>query len=139
MDMNRLSIDEFFRGFVGTLVLTIVLGWIGILLSLVCGVLYMLGGTFNKAIRRFGIPLLILAVCSLKGFHWYYLFGLLGFLILSIGDGFPDHRPTTQDEGSALGRWVEKHISSNDAIGGPITKWLIPLIFQLLLAPYFIK
>ena len=115
--MNRLSIDEFFRGFVGTLVLTLVLGWIGLGLSVACGVLYMLGGTFKKSIRRYGIPLLILAVCSVKlGFHWYYLFGLLGILILSQGDGFPDHRNTSLDAGSSLGQWVEKHISSNDSI-----------------------
>ena len=138
--MNRLSIDEFFRGSVGTLVLTVILGWTGVSLSAVCGVLYMAGGTFNKSIRRFGIPLLILAVCSLKlGFHWYYLFGLLGIIILCQGDGFPDHRPTTEDEGSTLGKWVEKHISLNDSIGGPITKWIIPVFFQISLVPYFIN
>ena len=138
--MNRLSVQEIILGFLSTLILTIKLGWLGIALSAITAVLWVLGGTFKKSIRRYGVPITTLVFCTATlGFQWYYLLSLLGIVVLVQGDGFPDHRPTTEDEGSRLGRFVEKYINSNDAIGGPITKLIIVLLFQLSLIPYFIR
>ena len=132
-DFKKFSYDEFLRGFAATTVLSFIFGWKYLLLSLATGLLWMAGGTYNKVIRRYGVPLAILL----------FQFGLiqlvcnaLGCAILHIGDGFPDHREATKDEGSALGRWVEKHIDSRDYVGGEITKWLIPIIFQISIIPY---
>ena len=139
MDFKRFSYQEFFLGFVAPAVLIFKLHWIGLILSLLCGLLWMLGGTYHKAIRRFGVPVLILIFMSTVRFN-PLLQGIslaLSIGILHIGDGFPDYRPTTLDAGSALGRLVEKFFPKDD-IGGPLTKWLIAVIFQLSLIPYFL-
>jgi hypothetical protein len=89
-------------------------------------VLWMLGGTFNKAIRRFGVPV----VCALSvGAHgWYLAAPVIGVIWLYQGDGFPDHRPTTADAGSWLGRFVEKFVPQ-DEVGGPLTKYIACLVY----------
>ena len=139
MDFKRFSYQEFFLGFVAPAVLIFKLHWIGLILSLLCGLLWMLGGTYHKAIRRFGVPVLILIFVSTKLFNPIAaaISLALGIGILHMGDGFPDYRPTTASSGSWLGRQVEK-IFPQDDMGGPLTKWLIALIFQLSLIPYFL-
>ena len=129
--MNKLSPQEIILGFLSTIILTIKLGWLGIVLSLITAALWVAGGTFNKAIRRFGVPI---AVSLFTGIWWC----VLGFVVLTIGDGFPDRRPTTTDEGSALGRFVEKYISADDTIGGLITKLIPVLLLQLFWIPIWL-
>ena len=129
--MNRLSMQEIVLGFLSTIILTIKLGWLGIALSAITAVLWVLGGSFKKSIRRIGVPL---AVSLFTGVWW----SMLGFLPLTLGDGFPDRRPTTADEGSSLGRLVEKYISSEDSIGGLITKLIPVLLLQLFWTPVWL-
>lgn len=144
MGNKELSPQEFFIGLAATIFSVIFIKWWGILAAVLCGVLWVLGGTYWKPIRRFGVPSLMwVAVETYRGWPpidlWPVLAFGLGVAILHIGDGFPDHRPTTEDEGSDLGRWVEEHITADDRIGGPLTKWLIALIFQLSLIPYLVR
>ena len=102
----------------------------------ISAVLWMLGGTFKKAIRRFGVPLVPLIFAGLS---WPALAApVIGVALLHIGDGFPDRRPTTKDGGRWLGRQVEKYIDDRDYIGGPITKFLAVCIYALSLIPYFL-
>ena len=136
-DLKRFSYDELFRGIVSTLILIFIYKWFGIVVSIVTGILWMLGGTYHTSIRREGIPILLFMI-KISSFQWWHLISLiLGIYILHQGDGFPDHRPTTQDPGSRLGRFVERFYPE-DSVGGPITKWIIVVLFQLSLIPYFI-
>ncbi len=143
--MGKFSLQEFFIGMASTIVLFSILGIFGLVLSLFTGILWMLGGTYFKGIRRFGVPAVtFLFMAFFQGFKFHHeslvISGIvIGIIILHQGDGFPDHRLTTQDEGSWLGRLVYKYIDDRDSVGGPITKWIIPILFQVSLIPYFIK
>lgn len=144
MTDKKLSVQELFIGLTATITFIFVIKWWGILLAVLCGLIWMLGGTYWKPIRRWGVPAMTAgAVQAYRGFPgveiWPVVGMALGIAILHIGDGFPDHRPATEDEGSALGRWVEKHITADDRVGGPLTKWLIALIFQLSLIGYMVR
>lgn len=130
--MNRLSPQEIVLGFLSTILLTTKLSWLGLGLSLITATLWVLGGSYKKSIRRFGVPL---AVSLFTGVWWC----MLGFIPLTLGDGFPDRRPTTADEGSALGRFVERYISSDDSIGGLITKLIPVVLLQLCWIPVYLK
>lgn len=139
IDFKRMSLQEYLIGCVVPAFLIFKLGWMALILSILSGLLWVLGGTYHKAIRRFGVPVLILIFVSTKLFNPIAaaISLALGIGILHMGDGFPDYRPTTASSGSWLGRQVEK-IFPQDDMGGPLTKWLIALIFQLSLIPYFI-
>ena len=134
------SQQEFVIGAVVGLSTYPIIGWGALVLAPICSILWAFGGTYQKSIRRYLIPLEIcVVVCMVNGFHYWYLLALAaGIRILHLGDGFPDRRPTTFDEGSWLGQKVEVFFP-DDRIGGPLTKWLIPVIFQASLIPYFIK
>ena len=129
--MNRLSKQEFILGFFSTILLTFKLGWWGLLLACITSVLWPLGGTYWKPIRRCGVPLAVLLFTQ----NWWCL---LGFFPLLIGDGFPDHRTTTKDEGSWLGRQVEK-VWPDDKVSGILTKVLVVIILQAAWLPILLK
>ena len=137
--MDRLSKQEFFIGVLGTIPLIFKLGAYTPWLAVFCGVLWMLGGTYNKLIRRLGVPVSVFlySCLVLPPSYWYALCVPMGYGVLCIGDGFPDNRPTTRDEGSFLGRLVERFISDEDG-GGILTKILIPLILQLAWIPIYL-
>ena len=142
MPDKEFSKQEFFIGLVAVLPLVFIIGGLGFFSALACGLVWVLGGSYGKPIRRFGVPFIIWSHVEItRGWPaidlWPVVAFALGVAILHIGDGFPDRRPTTQDEGSALGRFVERFFP-NDEIGGPITKWLIALIFQVSLIPYWV-
>lgn len=94
--------------------------------------LWMLGGTFWKPLRRFGVPAApvigMLTMLRPEACTWYFVAAVLGTISLHIGDGFPDHRPTTSDKGSWLGRAVERILPAPE-IGGPATKILACAIY----------
>ena len=81
-------------------------------------------------------------MCMFTGLYyfnnWSFLILPIGFGILCIGDGYPDYRPTTLDEGSWLGRQVEK-LGLPDEFSGELTKWSIVLLFQLALIPVYVS
>lgn len=138
--MRKLSMQEFFIGVVSTLTLALKIGWWVVPLSVICGALWMLGGTYEKVIRRIGVPS---AVCifaaAILGWHLVFVFvPIIGFAVLTIGDGFPDHRTTTKDEGSALGRFIERFIPDVN-IGGLVTKLTIVVLIQLAWIPIFVS
>lgn len=130
--MKPYSKQEFFIGLVALLPSAILLKWWGVVVAVLCGVLWVLGGTYHKAIRRWGVPALrLLAVGILLGWsRQAFAAAAIGVAVLYQGDGFPDHRPTTLDPGSRLGRFVERFIPDPE-VGGPVTKWLVALAFQL--------
>ena len=148
--MDKFSWQEFFVGCASTFLLFFVVGIpLGALFAVTSGFLWMMGGTIWKGLRRFGVPIMICHNFSqISGFEWGYLLGAAaGIAILHIGDGFPDFRPTTADSGSWLGQKVRQIVirvtdSTNEDeimdIGGPLTKWIIPVIFQLSLIPYLV-
>ena len=128
--MKKLSRQEFFIGFLSTVLL------FNLPISIISGILWMLGGTYWKGIRRYGIPFVVAlfgAIVGLSELEYLYV-AISSCIILHIGDSFPDHRTTTADEGSWLGKQVEKIIPDMN-IGGPITKLLIVFIFQISLIP----
>lgn len=99
----------------------------------------MLGGTIRKIIRRYGVPLLVGVVsCFMLKSQLPILSIPIAILVLHIGDGFPDHRPTTRDEGSALGRFVEKFIPDME-VGGIVTKLLVVAILQFAWIPIWVS
>ena len=137
--MKKLAPIEFFRGFVAVLPICFKIGWIGLSVAGVAGLLWMAGGTYSKAIRRLGVPILAFLVSvSLIGFKWPFL-GILaiGYGVLSLGDGYPDRRTSTYDFGSWLGREVEK-FGFSDEVGGEITKWIPVILFQIALLSIYL-
>ena len=126
--MNRLSMQEIILGFFSTIILTIKLGWLGIALSAITAVLWVLGGSFKKSIRRIGVPL---AVSLFTGVWW----SMLGFAVLTIGDGYPDS--FSGDEGSWLGKQVKK-LGLSDKVGGLVTKVIPVILLQLFWIPVFL-
>jgi hypothetical protein len=136
IDFKRFSPQELFVGAFAAAGTIRFLGWkLGLAVMAGSAVLWVLGGTYKKAIRRFGVPALIGAFAYFTG-HWSPIATGLGVAVLHLGDGFPDRRATTKDEGSWLGRMVEKYVDDRDYIGGPATKLLIALIFQVPLLIY---
>ena|SRR3990167_5627618 len=137
--MNNISKQEFLIGILSVVPLTFKLGIYTLLLCAVTGLLWVLGGTFNKLFRRLGVPISVLIFSStqLLPTYWYSLIVPIGFGILSIGDGFPDNRPTTRDEGSFIGRFVEMFLSNEDG-GGIITKLIIAVLVQLAWIPIYL-
>ena len=135
--MKRLAWIEFLRGLIATVSTLFLLFWGFWWLPIACGVCWMLGGTFNKAIRRYLVPILVFLAMGVPNLYHYIALSV-GILILHIGDGYPDYRVSTWDEGSDLGQWVAHTFDLSNETGGELTKWLIVLIFQLSLVPYFL-
>jgi len=134
--IERFNKTEFLVGFFAVSLLWLKLGiLVGLCLSLLTGLLWWCGGTFEKVIRRLGVPALVLLVASLKlGFHWQYgLVVPLGFAILCLGDGFPDL--STGDAGSWLGHEIYRLNIFSDELGGLATKLVVVFLFQLSLLP----
>lgn len=111
-----------------TMPLCLKLGYVGLAISVASGFLWMFGGTYWKPIRRIGIPILIALTSYYLGAVSLVVALMVGG-ILHLGDGFPDHRPSTADPGSWLGRQVETIIPDPD-LGGEVTKW-IPVVLVL--------
>jgi len=133
--IERFNKTEFLVGFFAVSLLWLKLGiWIGLCLSLLTGILWWCGGSFEKIIRRLGVPLVSFLVTSLTlGFHWWYVAMLpVGFAVLSLGDGYPDF--STGDAGSWLGSKVYK-LGLTDYWGGLLVKLTVVLLFQLSLLP----
>jgi hypothetical protein len=115
--MNRISKQELIIGFLSTCIFGTI--WLPILTSMLWG----LGGTVKKSIRRFGVPIAVLLFT-------HNPLSLCGIFPLFLGDGFPDHRESTKDEGSWLGRQVEK-ILPDEYVGGLTTKLIPVLLLQI--------
>ncbi len=132
--MNKLSKIEWLRGFVATLLVCFKIGWYGLSVATICGIIWMLGGSIEKIIRRLGVPLFV--ICTSLLFNWWAIWTLfVGYGILCLGDGYPDHN--TGDSGSWLGRQVEK-LGWPSEISGELTKWIPVLLFQLALLPIYL-
>lgn len=80
-------------------------------------VLWAIGGSWKKSIRRYGIPVMV-AMCLSN--YW----ALMAIPVLHLGDGYPDN--FSGDEGSWLGQQVYQVIGPHE-VGGLITK-LIPVM-----------
>ena len=136
--MNKISKQEFVVGFAATITLAFKIGWYATPLSIACSVLWAIGGTYAKFIRREGVSILCGTVACLVLRNSFCLFAIpAAMLVLHQGDGFPDHRPTTLDEGSRIGKFIERFVS-NPEIGGPITKMMIAFLLQLAFIPIWI-
>lgn len=135
-DWNKFSYQEWFMGFGATILLTFKLGIIGISLAAVSGLLWMAGGTYLKAIRRYGVPLLVGSLsCFMLSSALPLVSVPLAIGILCIGDGYPSTQP--YDSGSWLGQQVYK-LGFNDEVGGFITKLVPVALLQLAWIPIFI-
>ena len=119
--MNKLkdiSKQELILGFLSTIIFG------NLILSILTSLLWGLGGTFKKSIRRLGVPIAV-TIVTLNPLS------ICGIFPLFLGDGFPDRRPTTSDEGSWLGRQVEK-IIPDEYWGGIITKCIPVVLLQFI-------
>lgn len=143
-DFEKFSKVEALRGFFAAIPSVIMLGWWGVVLSLLCGLLWMLGGTYAKTIRREGVSLSVfLYFWIFTGYHWIYpIAAILGIVILHQGDGFPDHRLETEDEGSPLGRFIERIFEPQTDWDtewcGQVTKSIIVVGFQITVLIYIV-
>lgn len=137
--LKRFNSQEFLIGSVVHAGLVFLLGFWIIPVELLSAVLWSIGGVFYKPVRRFFVPIVpYLFLSYLNGFQLLYVLAVVGGIaVLHIGDGFPDHRPTTKDPGSALGRFVEKFIPEPE-LGGKVTKWLLAAIYQVPLILYLL-
>jgi len=140
--LKRIAISEIILGFLSTILLTLKFGWCGVLLSCITSVLWALGGTYKKWIRRIGVPLsaYLMGVLVDHSSIATLMYFPIGWLILSIGDGYPD--TFSGDPGSWLGRQVKK-LGFSDSVGGLVTKIIPVILLQLawvpILFPLFIK
>lgn len=138
--MKNFSKQEFVLGMLSVCPIIFVIGIKAMWLMVIAGALWMCGGTFNKLIRRLGVPITVYAFSVNLLPPTPYMLAMIptGFCILCIGDGFPDNRPTTRDEGSVLGRFVERFLSDDEG-GGILTKLCIPILLQLAWLPIYIQ
>lgn len=82
-----------------------------ILACIICAVLGAVAGSRNtpKAIRRIGIPVVIILALMLKyGFSYYHFLPILTHIALRLGYGIPD----ATDKGSDIGRFWSRLISN---------------------------
>lgn len=135
---KNLSPQEFILGALSTAIFYFSYGWRVLGLMVLTSVLWAFGGTFWHGFRRIIIPVLTIGIATLIFKSWIPVIGLpFAIWLLYQGDGFPDHRETTKDEGSPLGRFVERFVP-NMEIGGPLTKLLIVLALQICWIPVFV-
>lgn len=135
---TKFAWQEFWIGFGATITLILKLGWIMIPLALICGYLWMLGGSYFKAIRRAGVPIIVLIAYGFQSWLGSAVILSGGYGILCLGDGFPDYRPSTWDEGSWLGKQVER-FTMDVELGGWITKLIPPVLLQLAWLPIWLS
>lgn len=102
--MNK---EELLTGGIVGLVAGLLIGSFAYLIIPICAVLWALGGGEDKAWRRIGVPVSIVAMSLfLHENLWSILSIPAGFGVLSIGYGIPTSDPL--DAGSVLGRFFYK-------------------------------
>lgn len=101
MTLNK---EELFVGAFYGLLFAPVLGWLAVPLGIWTSFAWALGGTYNKAWRRFGCSLVPAILISAQH-GWHHLFSFpMAWAALSIGYGIPSQYPP--DDGSVMGRIV---------------------------------
>lgn len=108
----RVIIEDLISGFVVGLVTFFVIGWWSLLIGVLCGVLWVLGGVGwlqTKLWRRLGVPIVVCLSSALKGHLIGALITLpLMFGALCIGYGEESVGPP-YDAGSWLGREFRRY------------------------------
>lgn len=131
--MKHIAKIEFLWGYLATVILIGKFWW----LPFVTSVLWVLGGSVRKIIRRLGVPLTVCTVSIYSGQLYQICYILpLGFAILCIGDGFPDK--FSGDEGSWLGQQVNRFVK-DATLGGYVTKVIPVVLLQLAWLPLWLK
>jgi hypothetical protein len=106
----KLNKEELLVGFVYGSSVWPLISWLAVIPGIICAVLWAIGGSGPKMVRRLGVPAVMsisLAFTSL----WLLLSMLPLWGVVSIGYGMPD----ATDKGSALGRFYSKFLSKQAA------------------------
>lgn len=146
----KLNENELLVGFLVGSTSALLMDWWFVPMSISVSVLWALGGTYHKAYRRVGVPLVI-TICYL--IFYEELLCLLTFPmlfgVLSIGYGIPtihgqkivdgDWVYEYTDEGSFLGSFFWKY-SLNDKLANFLTRGTIYLLILVsLITPFVIR
>ena len=108
--MNKAMFEDFIQGFFLAQITMFYIGLWSLLIGLICGILWVLGGMgwlgYNTW-RRLGIPLVICPLIAISRHTWIPLISFpLMFGTFCLGYGIPSTQPP--DEGSWLGRRFKK-------------------------------
>jgi hypothetical protein len=89
-----------------------VIGWIAVVPGIICALLWAIGGSGPKLIRRIGVPIVVTASLAFTSL-WLIPLILPLWGIVSIGYGMPS--ADGSDKGSALGRFYTCFLSKKAA------------------------
>lgn len=122
----RLNKEEVLVGFIYGSSVWPLIGWIAVIPGAVCALLWAVGGAGPKMVRRIGVPIVMAVSLSFTSL-WLLMIVLPLWGVVSIGYGMPD--PT--DEGSILGRFYSKWLSTKAANWS--TRLTVYILFNLVM------
>ena len=125
--MNKLNKEELLVGFIYGSCTWPVMGWLAVVPGIACSILWAIGGSGPKMVRRLGVPAVVatsLAFTSL----WLLLTMLPLWGIVSIGYGMPDADPNG-DKGSILGRFWTKLLPKSKKAANWATRLTVFVLF----------
>ena len=108
----KINKEELLVGFIYGSSVWPILSWLAIIPGILCAVLWAIGGSGPKLVRRIGVPTVVAISLSFTSI-WLLLTALPLWGVVSVGYGMPD--PTTGDEGSMLGRFYSRWLSKEAA------------------------
>lgn len=102
----KLNKEEILVGFIYGSCCWPLLSWLAIIPGVICALLWAIGGSGPKMVRRLGVPAVMAISLSFTSL-WLLLLMLPLWGIISIGYGMPG----PGDKGSALGRFYSRFLS----------------------------
>lgn len=107
MQINK---EELLVGFIYGACTWPLLSWLAVIPGIICAMLWEVGGSGPKLVRRLGVPAVVAVSLSFIN-HWLIFLILPLWGIVSIGYGIPG----PNDKGSALGRFYSKFLPKQAA------------------------
>jgi hypothetical protein len=106
--MKQLNKEELLVGFIYGSCCWPLISWLAVIPGVICSLLWAIGGSGPKLVRRLGVPLVMAVILSFT--NLWLLFTVLPLWgIVAIGYGMPNNK--NGDEGSTLGRFYLKFLS----------------------------
>jgi hypothetical protein len=122
----KLNKEEILVGFIYGSSAWPIISWIAIVPGAVCAVLWAIGGSSKKMVRRIGVPVVMAISLSFTSL-WLLLTVLPLWGVVSIGYGMPD----STDSGSALGRFYSRWLTEKAANWS--TRFTVYMLFVLVM------